>query len=123
MAHFAELDNDNKVLRVVVVPDAEIIDSSGKESEELGKQFCEKLFGGGVWIQTSYSGSIRKNFASVGGVYSPERDAFIGEKPIETFVLDEVSCQWVPPVPKPADHPEYVWREIRQAWEAPKDLS
>ena len=75
MAHFAELDKNNKVIRVVVVADAECLDG-GVESEAKGISFCNKLFGG-RWIQTSFSGSIRGRFASTGFTYDAEQDLFI----------------------------------------------
>jgi hypothetical protein len=59
MAHFAEIDESNKVLRVIVVNNSDIIDSEGNECEDLGKQFCSNLLGGN-WIQTSYNGTFRK---------------------------------------------------------------
>ena len=81
MAHFAELDKDNKVIRVVVVADAECIDN-GVESETKGAAFCNKLFGG-RWVQTSFNGSMRGTFASAGHTYDAEQDVFIA--PAVTF--------------------------------------
>ena len=77
MAHFAELDKDNIVIRTVVVHNNELLDSSNKEQEELGIQFCKKIFGEDTnWVQTSYNEKFRKNFALPGFVYDRHNDAF-----------------------------------------------
>lgn len=94
MAHFAELDNNNVVKQVIVVNNNELLDN-GVESETKGIQFCQSLFGGN-WIQTSYNGNIRKNYAGIGYTYDPDRNAFIAPKfnchPEE--VLNEDTCRW-----------------------------
>ena len=95
MAHFAELDQNNKVVRVIAVNNSEIIDD-GQESESKGIAFCVSLFGGN-WIQTSYNGNIRKNYAGVGYTYDATRDAFIAPKPDEATGFNEETCQWVVP--------------------------
>lgn len=96
MAHFAELDNTNTVTRVIVVDNNDILDADGNESEELGKQFCLQ-FGAGSWVQTSYNGNFRKNYAGIGSTYDPVRDAFIPQQPFPDWVLDEETCRWRPP--------------------------
>lgn len=93
MAHFAELDNNNKVKRVLVVDNENILDGNGNESEAVGKDFCLQ-FGPGPWIQTSYSGKFRKNFAGVGSIYDPVRDAFITPSPAPAALFDEQTCRW-----------------------------
>jgi hypothetical protein len=98
MAHFAELDNTNTVTRVIVVNNNNILDDNGIESEEIGKQFCQQ-FGEGPWVQTSYNFNFRKNYASIGGIYDPVRDAFIPPKIYPDSVFDEESCRWVIPAP------------------------
>ena len=115
MAHFAELDSDNKVLRVIVVNNSDILDSNGNESEEVGKQFCVDLLGGN-WIQTSYNRSFRKNFAGVGMTYDEERDAFIYNKPFDSWNLNENTCLWEAPVQKPVDGKRYSWDEDILSW-------
>lgn len=94
MAHFAQLEN-NIVTQVIVVHNNELLDN-GVESEAKGIAFCQSLFGG-TWIQTSYNGNIRKNYAGIGYTYDSTRDAFIAPKtnchPEET--LDEATCRWV----------------------------
>ena len=76
MAHFAEIGLNNTVLRVIVVSDDVCKDQYGNESEIIGAKFCHDLLGG-VWLQTSYSGRIRKNYAGVGYTYDSTLDAFI----------------------------------------------
>ena len=95
MAHFAELDSDNKVLRVFVISNEDIIDNYGNESEELGLSLCEDLYGGN-WIQTSYNGNFRKQYAGVGSTYATAKDIFIMAQPFESWVLDS-NDDWQPP--------------------------
>jgi hypothetical protein len=71
----------------------------------------------GEWIQTSYTGSIRKNFAGIGFTYDKDRDAFIPPQPYASWVLNEETCNWESPVPYPADSNEYIWNEETQSWE------
>jgi hypothetical protein len=93
MAHFAELDETNTVKQVIVVHNNELIDN-GIELEQKGIDFCVNLFGG-TWLQTSYNGNKRKNYAGIGYLYDPIRDAFIPPKPEEgNWVLNEDTCQW-----------------------------
>lgn len=87
MSHWAELDNDNVVLRVVVG------DNNDPNGDEGYKWLMDNL--GGKWIQTSYNAKIRKNYAGIGYVYDQSRDAFIPPKCHETAVLDESTCLWV----------------------------
>lgn len=93
MAHFAQLEN-NTVIRVIVVSNDDIKDTQGNESEAVGQQFCQQ-FGEGTYVQTSYNGSFRKNYAGVGFTYDPQRDAFIYPKPSDDVELDEETCRWV----------------------------
>lgn len=114
MAHFAQLNDDNTVLRVIVVANAELIDENGQESEAKGAKFCADLLGG-RWIQTSYNGTFRKNFAGAGMKYDAELDAFIGSAPFPSWVLN-TDCSWVAPVPHPNDGQLYDWDESNTAW-------
>lgn len=124
MAHFAQLNENNVVTQVIVVHNNELLDN-GVEREELGVAFCKSLFGADTrWVQTSYNGSIRKNYAGVGYTYDTALDAFVAPKPeaFPSFVLDEALAQWVPPVPKPDDGKNYAWDEKGQVWkEVPAD--
>lgn len=114
MAHFAEIGLDNVVLRVVVVHNNELLDENGNEQEANGIAFCRNLFGG-TWLQTSYNGNMRKNFASAGYRYDSNLDAFIPPKPYESWVLNEETCRWQAPVPMPADG-VYLWNEPTLSW-------
>lgn len=115
MAHFAEIGLDNIVLRVIVVNNSELLDSEGAEQESLGVDFCRNIFGG-TWMQTSFNGNIRKNFASHGYTYDSSRDAFIPPKPFTSWTLDEATCQWEAPTPYPSDGQEYLWDETNVEW-------
>ena len=120
MAHFAELDAQNKVVRVLVVPD---------EQEHRGRDFlADDLKLGGRWVRTSYNTRggghtgggtpLRKNYAGPGMTYDAARDAFIHPKPQQapSWVLNEQTCLWEPPVPKPNDGKKYMWDETTQQW-------
>ena len=78
MAHFAELDENNIVLRVIVVANEDILDDNGQESESKGIEFCSNLLGG-RWIQTSYNGNFRGTYAYIGGQYDEVNDIFISQ--------------------------------------------
>lgn len=95
MAHFAELDENNIVLRVIVVSN-EMLLEDGQESEAKGIAFCKQLFGEDtIWMQTSYNGNKRKNYAGIDFVYDQNRDAFIPPQPEgDGWILDEASCNW-----------------------------
>jgi hypothetical protein len=81
MAHFAEIDKDNKVIRVLLVPD---------EQEKRGQTYLSKDLGmGGTWIQTSYNAKIRGKYAGIGDTYDAEKDEFISPDPIPDVVVDE----------------------------------
>jgi len=115
MAHFAEIDASNIVLRVIVVNNAELIDQNGVESEQKGIDFCKSLFDGN-WIQTSYNGKFRKNFAGVGYTYDQVRNAFIAPRPFSSWQLNEQTCQWAAPIPMPQDGKQYHWSEETISW-------
>lgn len=115
MAHFAQLDDQNKVVQVIVVHNNELLDEHGVEQEAKGAEFCRNLFGG-TWLQTSYNGNMRKNYAGVGFTYDSQRDAFIPPKPYVSWVLDEATCCWEAPVPYPTDGERYTWDEATASW-------
>jgi len=119
MAHFAEIDNDNVVLRVIVVNNDVLIDGNGQESEELGIEFCRSLYGAETrWVQSSYNGGFRGMHAEVGGKYEPDIDKFTPKRPDQnpSFVLDLDKLQWVPPKPEPTDGYGYLWSEEYLMW-------
>ncbi len=109
MAHFAEIDSNNIVIRVLVVPDE--VESNGQDylSNEIGL--------GGTWIQTSYNSRIKKNFAGIGYSYDETRDAFIAPKSYPSWVLNEDTCKWEAPVAMPIDDNFYVWNEETTSWD------
>lgn len=113
MAHFAKLDENNIVLAVHVVNN-EVITIDGVESEQAGIDFLSELHGHPTWKQCSYNGSIRKNYPGYGWEYDASRDAFIPTKPFPSWVLNEDTCQWEAPIPKPEGI--YSWDEEGQSW-------
>ena len=115
MAHFAELDETNVVTNVIVVHNNELLDENGNESEQKGIDFCVNLLGG-TWKQTSYNATFRKNYAIIGGVYDPIRDAFIAPQPFPSWLLNETTFQWEAPVPYPTDGKDYYWDETTLSW-------
>jgi hypothetical protein len=109
MAHFAELDGDNVVLRVVVVPD---------EEENDGENWCSNLFGG-TWKQTSYNNNIRAIYAGIGYTYDPVADVFIRPKPFPSWVMNNTTHRWEAPVANPyldSATPFTRWDEDSQTW-------
>jgi hypothetical protein len=113
MAHFAEIDENNIVLRVVRVENDVITNKAGIEDWSLGVSFLQNLFGG-RWIQTSYNASFRKHFAGVGFAYDPQENVFVPPKPFESWNLNTETFTWHAPVPQPGDR--YFWDEKTQAW-------
>jgi len=115
MAHFAKLDESNNVIGVhVVVNDVIVVD--GIESEQAGINFLTSLHGHSLWKQTSYNGTFRKNYCGVGYTYDESRDAFIPPKPYESWLLNEDTCLWEPPIPYPTDGEMYTWDENEISW-------
>jgi hypothetical protein len=115
MAHFAEIDENNVVTRVIVGVD-EPLDGEAIYAETTGT----------VWKKTSYNTiagrhtlggtPFRKNYAGIGYTYDPDRDAFIPPQPFASWVLDEQTCQWNPPVAAPNDGRQYYWHEQTSQW-------
>lgn len=117
MAHFAKLDENNIVLEVNVVHNNELLDENGQESEAKGIEFLVNWSGGHAnWKQTSYNGNIRKNYAGIGYTYDAVRDAFIAPQPYPSWILDEATCKWNPPVTYPNDGQIYGWDEATVSW-------
>lgn len=112
MAHFAYI-NSNGIVEKVIVAEQDVIDSG--------------LFGNPLrWVQTSYNTRggvhilggtpLRKNYAGIGFVYDSARDAFIPPKPFASWVLNEETCLWESPTPRPDDGLEYYWDEDSKSW-------
>lgn len=115
MAHFAELDADNVVLRVLVT------DNNDPNGDE-GYQWLMDTFGG-TWVKTSYNGTIRKNYAGIGYVYDAALDAFIGPQPYASWSLNLATAQWEAPTLKPTDGTPYEWHEETLSWVAVEGTS
>ena len=122
MAHFAQLDDNNKVTNVIVVNNNVLLDENGDEQESLGIDFCKSLCGADTnWKQTSYntkgnqyweyvdvdgqefqdhvvasdqSKKFRGNYAGIGYTYDTENDVFIGEKPADNYTLNTSTWLW-----------------------------
>jgi hypothetical protein len=116
MAHFAKIGMDNIVTDVLVVANRETMDSNGIEHESIGIEFLKNLTGHQIWVQTSYNGKIRKNYAGVGYKYDSQRDAFIPPQPYPSWTLVEETCQWISPVSMPTDGKMYQWDETTLTW-------
>ena len=101
MSHFAKLNNN--IVTEVIVSEQDFINSGA-----VGDSF--------LWVQTSYSGSFRKNHAAVGYTYDKSKDAFIAPKPYPSWVLVEDTCQWKAPTDMPDDGKRYEWDEDTTAW-------
>ncbi len=121
MAHFAKLDENNIVTQVIVVS------NDIATSEDAGVTFINNLYKtSDTWKQTSYNTvknthslggtPFRKNYASIGYTYDASKDAFIPPKPFNSWVLDETTCWWEPPVAIPSDGKEYDWDESNKQW-------
>jgi hypothetical protein len=118
MAHFANLDFNNQVTGVIVIDD---------EHENNGQEFINNVLKlEGIWVQTSYNTyagvhllggePLRKNYAGIGFLYDPIRDAFIPPKPeIGEWTLHEASCTWITSKP----FPSWIFNEEKISWEAP----
>ena len=116
MAHFAQIDENNIVVQVIVGVD-EPLDGEAIYRQNTGK----------IWKKTSYntSGGIhrlggtpfRKNYAGIGFFYDSVRDAFVPPKPYPSWILNEETCLWNPPIPYPNDGSQYTWDESTTSWE------
>jgi hypothetical protein len=102
MAHFAKINSSNIVTEIIVAEKDFI--NSGKVGDEF------------LWVQTSYNGNFRKNYAGVGDTYDKTRDAFIAPKPHASWTLDESSCRWQAPTAYPDDGKRYEWDEDTTSW-------
>lgn len=111
MAHYAFLDTKNIVTNVIVgIDETELIEGLDPETwyGNLLGQVCKR---------TSYNGKIRKNYAGIGFTYDETLDAFIPPKPFDSWILDEETCQWQAPTPKPTDGFTYAWNEYTLSWD------
>ena len=102
MSHFAEINSDSIVQRVIVAEQNFI------NSGAVGDSFN--------WVQTSYNGNFRKNYAGTGYTYDKSKDAFIAPQPYPSWTLVEATCQWEAPTAYPDDDKMYTWDEDTTAW-------
>ena len=124
MAHFAQLDENNIVLQIIVVNNNELLNENGVESEQKGIDFCTSLFGG-VWVQTSYNTlgglhanggtPLNKNYAGIG--YSWDGTGFAAPQPYPSWTLDKETYLWTAPVAMPTDGKPYTWNEDSKSWD------
>jgi hypothetical protein len=116
MAHYALIDENNIVTQVIVVSNDDILDDTGNESEEIGLNFLENLFGHRNWKQTSYNNSFRKNYAGIGYRYYQEHDGFAGPQPYPSWTLNVESLIWESPIPRPNEDSFFTWDEDSLQW-------
>jgi hypothetical protein len=126
MAHFAELNINNKVLRVVVACNQDIANNGGEQSEQAAEHFkkvCKLSENGVKWVQTSYNNSFRKKYAGTGDIFDPLKNKFISEQPFPSWSLD-ANDDWQAPVTYPSittygDNVKYIiikWDEVNTRW-------
>ena len=115
MAHFAELNSANEVLRVTVVENKDTADVNGVEKEYIGQAHLEKVLGG-TWKQTSYNGNIRGNYAGKGYTYFADQDLFMSPKPYNSWSMSTADATWIAPSAMPTDGGMYNWDEDNQTW-------
>ena len=108
MSHWAEIDENNIVIRVTVG------DNNDPNGDEGYQWLIDNL--GGRWVKTSYNANMRKNYAGAGYTYDEVRDVFIPPKLFESWVLNEDTCQWGPPIPHPQNGLKYEWDEESISW-------
>ena len=116
MAHFAELDINNKVLRVLTACNQDIANNGGEQSEQAALHFqsLNKFSETGVkWVQTSYNNNFRKQYAGIGDTFDSIKNKFIRPQPFASWTLDS-NYDWQPPTPKPDG--DYYWDEDTQTW-------
>ena len=119
MAHYTFLDNNNIVTEVIV--------GKNEGEENIDWEVHYGNFRNQVCKRTSYNTSggqhnnggtpFRKNYAGIGYTYDEQRDAFIPQKPYASFVLNDDTCLWEPPVPYPTDGERYLWNEETISWD------
>jgi|TARA_B100001094_G_scaffold295017_1_gene316042 hypothetical protein len=119
MAHFAEVNSSNEVLRVVVISNTDV-DANGGDQHADAETFVTNLLGhegtGVAWKQTSFNHNFRKQYAGEGYTYDSSKDIFIGIKPFPSWVLNS-DDDWEAPVTYPEDSKDYKWNETTKAWE------
>ena len=119
MAHFAELNSSNEVLRVVVISNTDV-DANGGDQHADAETFVTNLLGhesGGVaWKQTSFNHNFRKQYAGIGYSYDTSKNKFIGIKPFPSWSLNS-DDEWEAPISYPDDDKDYNWNETTENWD------
>ena len=119
MAHFAELNSSNEVLRVIVVSNDDV-DANGGDQHADAETFVTTIVphstGGVAWKQCSYNNNFRKQYVGKGATYDASKDKFITPKPYPSWSLDS-DDDWQAPVNKPNDGKMYIWNETDTQWE------
>ena len=119
MAHFAELNGSNVVLRVIVVSNTDV-DANGGDQHADAETFVTTIVphstGGVAWKQCSYNNNFRKQYAGKGYTYDSSKDKFITDKPYASWALDS-NDDWQAPVNKQNDGKMYIWNETDTQWE------
>lgn len=114
MAHFAKLDENNVVVFVTVGRDEDDEAELTARTGDVYKQTSYNTIGG---VHLFGGTPFRKNFAGIGYTYNAMRDAFIPPQPYQSWVLDDATCQWQPPIEMPIDGEKYIWNEITKSWD------
>jgi hypothetical protein len=119
MAHFAELNSSNEVLRVIVVSNDDV-DANGGDQHADAETFVTTIVphgtGGVVWKQTSYNNNFRKQYAGIGSTYDSSKNKFIYPQPYSSWTLNS-SDDWEAPTNKPDDGKLYYWNETDTQWD------
>lgn len=116
MAHFAEIDENNIVLRVIVVNNSDCGGGNFPESEPLGQEYISSIGLDGNWLQTSYNHNFRKQYACIEFKYDEQGDVFIKPQPYPSWNLNQ-NYDWEPPIPMPETDGLWEWNEEQQQWE------
>lgn len=119
MAHFAQLDSNNIVIKIIVVSNNELLDENNQESEAKGISFCKSLYGSETnWKQTSFNNKFRKKFAALDDFYDSTRDAFYAPKTLPDQIFNEETCRWELPIPPKPNIPGVALNlNISRTWE------
>jgi hypothetical protein len=107
MSHWAEIDNTNTVIRVLVG------DNNDPSGDEGYSWLIDNL--GGTWIQTSYNNNIRGIYAGIGYTYNETEDIFVTPQPYPSWIRK--GSYWNPPIEYPNDNKKYLWNEENQSWD------
>lgn len=121
MAHYAELDNDNKVVFVHYYDNQFMLDENNNENDEIALNTIKEILNirgqsNPRLIKCSYNRKIRYNYPAVGFTYDEENDAFIPPKPYKGWILNTNTFNWEPPTPRPDPNKPYYWNNDQENW-------